>query len=201
MSRINSSENDTILICQWQAGNELAFDELYKKYVLDLLGMTAKKIGSVEIAREIVQEVFLAICLQKKELQNIDDLRAYLYTIAKNKIYNYYRHQLVKRNYERIKILEENTLLLPKEESKLETQELQRLINAKLELLPLRCREVFKLSRLEKLSYKSIAIQMNISENTVDQHIRKALKILRHSLRHYYIPLLYYSLINMASIF
>jgi RNA polymerase sigma-70 factor (ECF subfamily) len=49
--------------------------------------------------------------------------------------------------------------------------------------LPPQCRQVFKLRREEELSNKEIARQMNISENTVEQHMRKALRLLNNALR------------------
>lgn len=178
-------QNDLTLISQWQMGNEEAFDALYKRHVLELLGMVTKKIGSIEIAKELVQDVFLVLCEKKNELPKIEHLKGYLFGIAKNKIFNYYRQELVKEKYELLKTLQENRMVINKEDDFLEIKELERLINDEISLLSPKCREAFKLSRLEKLSYKSIAMQMGISENTVDLHIRKALKILRHALKNY----------------
>lgn len=43
-------------------------------------------------------------------------------------------------------------------------------------------KEVFKLSKIEKLNYKEIAENMNISIKTVENHMGKALKFLREEL-------------------
>jgi len=65
--------------------------------------------------------------------------------------------------------------------------ELQQAISIALEGLPPQCRRVFEMSRTEQLSYQEIAIQLNISTNTVENHISKALKLLRIELKEFLI--------------
>ncbi len=60
-----------------------------------------------------------------------------------------------------------------------ELKEFKSELDSKIKTLPPKCQEVFLLSRTEQLSYKEIALKLNISVNTVDQHIQKALRILR----------------------
>jgi RNA polymerase sigma-70 factor (family 1) len=170
---------DLSLITLWQQGEEAAFDVLYKRYVLQLLGLISQKIDSYESAKELAQDVFLAVYLQKNELNCIENFRAYLFAIAKKKVFNYYRHELVKQKYQRNMMLNGNEHLTDNVNEMLENKELYQIIYQQIEQLPPKCREVFKLSREENLSYKSIAQRLNISENTVDQHIQKALRILR----------------------
>jgi RNA polymerase sigma-70 factor (ECF subfamily) len=64
-----------------------------------------------------------------------------------------------------------------------------------MEVLPEQCRLVFKLSRLEELKYAEIAEQLNISVKTVENHMGKALKIMREQLKDY-LPLLIALMIN-----
>jgi RNA polymerase sigma-70 factor (ECF subfamily) len=58
-----------------------------------------------------------------------------------------------------------------------------------MEALPEQCRLVFKLSRFEELRYQEIADQLSISIKTVENHMGKALKIMREQLKDY-LPLL-----------
>ena len=55
--------------------------------------------------------------------------------------------------------------------------------------LPERCREIFLKSRIEGMKYREIAEELNISANTVENHIAIALKKLRVELKDY-LPLL-----------
>ena len=67
----------------------------------------------------------------------------------------------------------------------LATNELQSAINKALEALPPQCKRVFEMSRIEQLSYSEIAMQLDISTNTVENHISKALKLLRVDLKEF----------------
>lgn len=64
--------------------------------------------------------------------------------------------------------------------------ELLLFIESHIEKLPERQREIIKLSRYEGLTYRQIAEQLNISENTVDTQIRRALDFLRDKLENHY---------------
>lgn len=166
----------------WQQGDDMAFEMLYKRYVIELMTLIAGKTGSEETARELTQDVFLAVYQQKMDLHLIGHFNAWLFTIAKNKIFNYYRHELVKRKYHNQLLLNESGTMADEGNRILENKEQLQIIQRQIEKLPPKCREVFKLSRQENLTYKSIAQRLNISEHTVDQHIRKALGILRTTL-------------------
>ena len=64
-------------------------------------------------------------------------------------------------------------------------QEFSAEVHAAIEELPPRCKEIFKLSRFEELSYKEIAAKLDISIKTVENQMGKALKTLRVALQQY----------------
>ena len=68
-------------------------------------------------------------------------------------------------------------------QQELEADDLQKLINDSIDLLPTKCKLVFTLSRFEEMSYQEIANELNISIKTVENQISKALKFLRKALR------------------
>jgi RNA polymerase sigma-70 factor (family 1) len=128
-----------------------------------------------------VQEVFLSLYHLKDELQTTTSLKSYLYTALQHKIYNHYQKVLTRSKYEQSASLDlqivDNNL-----NGEFESKDLEKQIQEIISNLPPKCRKVFLLSREEQLPYKEIAKQLNISVNTVDQHIQKALRILRNSI-------------------
>lgn len=48
-----------------------------------------------------------------------------------------------------------------------------------IESLPDRCREIFLMSKRDGMTYREIALELSISEKTVEHQVSKALKILR----------------------
>lgn len=179
-----SGYGDAELIQFWVKGDEAAFDTLYKKYLVRLLNTAFQKTNSRELAQELVQETFMELYLHRHRLEIHTSVQGYLFTILKNKIFNYYRHELVQKKYRQFVESrgEQHTLDSGKA---LESKELHDRIAALILQLPTQCRTVFLLSREGLLSNKEIADQLNISVNTVEQHIRKARHLLRKALGNY----------------
>ncbi len=182
VSHIKKYDNDSDpeLISLWKKGDEKAFECLYKRYVVYLTNIAAKKTTSIDIAKDCVQEVFLSVYQLKDQLQTTTSLKAYLYTALQHKIYNHYQKVLTRIKYEQaasvdLKIVGNHL------NEEFESKELEKQIQQKILNLPPQCRKVFLMSREEQLPYKEIAKQLNISVNTVDQHIQKALRILKNS--------------------
>ena len=149
-----------------------------------MLAIASKKIDDYETAREFVQDVFVSLFKLRDSLNPDISILAYLHVALKNRIFNHYRHQNVHRRYEQYVALQQpdisdNTVAL------LYSKELEMQIKGEIEKLPLQCRTVFLLSREEGLPNKEIASHLNISVNTVEQHMRKALRILRTSMGNY----------------
>jgi len=170
--------SDQELQTLWHNGQEWAFGLLYKRYVIKLISIAIQKTNDRAIAEEMVQDAFLAyykLGMQKKEIISV---YAFLYVILKNKIMDHYRHDVVRKKYETHleQTFDESD---HSTQSLIETRELERLIDHEISQLPPQCQTVFTLSRKSMLSNKEIAHTLQISENTVEQHMRKALRILR----------------------
>ena len=128
-----------------------------------------------------MQEVFLSLYQRKNELQTTSSIKAYLYTALQNKIYNHYQKELTRRQYEQAAAMHMSSVGNDVS-GKYESKELEKKIHEEIQQLPQQCRKVFLMSREEQLPYKEIAKELNISVNTVDQHIQKALRIIRTSI-------------------
>jgi len=154
---------------------------LYKKHSVSLLAIAYNKTGNREDAKELVQESFINLYNHKKAIREDTSIRAYLYVILKNKVINqYYRAELHEKYTAHVVKQIPTASISPL--AYVETRELERILKAEIEKLPPKCQLVFKLSREQHLSDKEIATELDISVNTVEQHKRKALRLLRTSL-------------------
>ncbi len=140
-----------------------------------------QKTGDRDTAHELVQDSFINLYKHKNTAQEIKSVRAYLYVILKNNILNHYRKESARKKYQEY-LAVHSSPLDNSTELAIESRELERQLNGEIEKLPPKCRAVFKLSRKEHLSNKEIASRLGISENTVEQHMRKAIRELRGSL-------------------
>lgn len=136
-------------------------------------------------AEDLVQEVFVRFWQRRDRLQVHTSLGAYLHRMTVNEAISYLRRQKKWQTEELDSAREVGTPIAPSAEQQLAAADLQRQIDRALGRLPLRCRTVFLLSRKDRLSYKEIAEQLEISVKTVENQMGKALRIMREELKEY----------------
>lgn len=162
-------------------GDENAFRTVFNKYWKKIYSVAFTFTKSPVLSEELVQDIFLKIWINKKELPAIKKFDDYLFTIARNHIYNELRKKTMEQPF--VEHLEQHFLeayYLP--EQLLMLKETTGLINTAVEKLPDQQRVVFKLSRNDGLDYNSIAQQLGITRSTVKNHMTKALEFLRNYL-------------------
>lgn len=129
-------------------------------------------------AEDVVQKTFCKLWDQREALNIQSSISSYLYRIVHNdclnSIHQQTSHQEHNLNYISAIGGETNSTI-----EHVESSELQLAIEQAFSTLPPQCKRVFEMSRMEQLSYSEIAAQLNISTNTVENHISKALKLLR----------------------
>ncbi|WP_227024643.1 RNA polymerase sigma-70 factor [Chitinophaga ginsengisegetis] len=160
-----------------------AFTEIYDRYWKKLLAIAYHHCRDKVIAEEIVQEVFIGLWNRRKELY-IDKVDAYLATAVRLSVFKQYVRQ---KRRDEIKEQAADPIITTWDEEKIYTRFLQQHINGIVEVLPEKCRLVFKLSREEGLSIPEVAQRMGIAEKTAEAHLTKALKVLKVKLNRPYL--------------
>lgn len=168
------SGSDLLLLIE--DNNKDAFTDFYSHHFRKLILVSDKYVQSIPAAEEIVQDVFLKIWEEKELLSEIKSISAYLYRSVVNSSINFVNRQ---KNIEKHHLKIADHVVIDDAERHEEENELIVLLYHEIELLPEKCQQVFKLSRLEGLKYRDIALRLNISEKTVENHMGNALKILR----------------------
>ncbi len=135
-------------------------------------------------------KIFIKFYIKRSKLEPVN-LEDYLFTLLKNKILDYYRITAVRERHEEQNAVENgNVLQISNAVSLVRTKEMEAKISTCLGALPVQCRRVFQLRRNEERSNQEIAETLGISVNTVEQHMRKALRILRDKLDYHLFILL-----------
>ena len=155
--------------------DERCYKRLFFLFYKPLLRFASGFLKSQEAAEEIVSDVMMKVWTMKEDLAIINNLQVYLYRSIKNACLN----QLSKNKNIPLADLEDaevvlNTDLYNPEEAAIK-KELRKRIVAAIRELPPKCQMVYKLVREDGLSYREVAVIMNISENTVDRHLNNAL--------------------------
>lgn len=180
--------SDKDIIQKLNSDDREIFDTLFRKYYALLCFEARGYIKSEILIEEIVCDVFTRFWLNRNKLDIKISLREYLVKSIHNKCIDYYRQ---KKNKGNISIDSDNTGLFTNSlvdlgQNPLEyilTKELEDKINASIESLPPQYRRTFELSRFHNKTYEEIAIEMQISVNSVKTNIKNALAFLRNALR------------------
>ncbi|GAB3914043.1 RNA polymerase sigma-70 factor [Larkinella knui] len=179
----STCSDEDILKSIGENNDELAFAELYNRYFRLLFNYTFSKVNDRFAAQEIVQELFVTIW-QQRHRNAVQCGRSYLFSSTKNLIISHYRKEYTRRfHYNQWEIQTEDSIDLT--DQQLLTSDLQNRYEKGLHRLSPKCKDVFLLSR-KGHSNREIARQLDISEKTVEQHITKALRILKDYLKEHF---------------
>lgn len=177
------------IVTEISAGNERAFEQLFRKHYAGLCGYAGRYVWDPDQAEEIVQDLFYNLWNKKNNL-NIDiSIEAYLFRAVRNACLNYLKHQKVRQQHVDSVRNSSDSGQISSDDS-LETLELQEKIDEVVDSLPPERQKIFKLSRYEGKKYKEIAEELGLSIKTVEAQMGKALKSLRENLTEYLVILL-----------
>jgi len=158
-----------------------AFHEIFNRYWTQLYTTAYKRVRSKETAEEIVQDLFTSLWVKRKEIRIHKSLAGYLFTSIRYLVLNHMEKEAVRKNYKNSLHVVNPVYQNPTEETVL-LNDLARKIDKEIDLLPVKCRSVFELSRKEYKTNKEIAAMLGISEKTVENHLTKAITRLRLNL-------------------
>lgn len=160
--------------------NREAFDSLFRSLHPRLVGFAFRYVENKAIANDIVQDSFIALWKKREELDPHRSVKAYLYQTVRNKSLNYIRnHSNETLGLELLNESEAHKSSDAEVDSDEESEKLVLLLKEWIKELPERQREAFELSRFEGLNHDEIAGVMEVSGNTVNNHIVAALNKLR----------------------
>lgn len=174
---MKKNTDDIFLLRQIKEDNEAAFRFLFEMYFTPICRFIFLYIKDKSIVEEISLDVFTAFWEKRKAIEIQLSLKAYLFQSARNRAINYIRD-----NRRSISAIGENFIEISEENNLIEVQELEKLIEEAVCALPQKCQEVFRKSRIDSLTNKEIASQLDITTKTVEAQITKALKHIKQHL-------------------
>lgn len=183
---------DKYLLSAIQEGDKTAFNTLFRRYY-PMLCAYCHRFVDLEDAEEIVQDIMLWLW-ESRKMQIINlSLSQYLFKAVYHRAINRISKNEVKHRadalfYKEMQETLENTDFYI-------IEELHKRIKDAIANLPSSYREAFTMHRFQNMSYKEIAIALNVSPKTIDYRIQQALKLLRVELKDY-LPLIYLYLLS-----
>ena len=176
--------SDGELMKEIKADNMFAFDVLYKKYCKRVYRFGYSILKSQEESENLMQDVFLNLWENRDKVEKDSSIKSYVFTITYNSAISIIRKKARESDFvEYVKTLQE--INEDPVNMELEYNELVNKLDEIIRELPQRQKEVYLLQKVEGLKYSEIAERLNISVNTIENHMSRALKTIREKLGNY----------------
>lgn len=176
-----------------QAGNPLSdhhikidkhsFEKSYHLYWEKVFTVCYNNTGEVEVAKEMVQDIYKSLWERRGELE-LQKIENYLLRAAKFKAFEYIRNKVNRQKHDECQ-LQDCPLYSNCTEEQILFNNLKEKVALLVDTLPCQCKRVYKMSREQGLNTKEIANQLEISERAVEYHITKAMGRLKEGLANY----------------
>jgi RNA polymerase sigma-70 factor (ECF subfamily) len=157
-------------------GNEESFRKIFHAYYEGLCQYAFTLLRDMDDAEDIVQSMFLKIWEKRETLVISHTIKAYLYKAIYHQCMNQFDHRAVRLKFQEKNKADQLSLV---QSPDVFPNELEERIIAAINTLPKQCRTIFMMSRYQEMKYAEIAKALDISVNTIENQISKALKILR----------------------
>jgi RNA polymerase sigma-70 factor (ECF subfamily) len=160
-----------------------AFEQLFRRLSRPVFRYVRGMTRSDATAHDITQDVFAKLWSVRETLATVDTPRAYIFRMARNRVYNHRRDEQTRRDREAQVEHADLEVTLDAPDAAVDTEMLRRLVERWIDDLPERQREALMLRRIQNLSHDAIADVMDISPHTVNTHLGRAMERLRDRLR------------------
>lgn len=151
------------------------FKKLFYKNYNPLCNVAYNYLQDRQLAEDLVQDTLIRFWEQKKDSLPDNEAGYYLFQAVKNNCVSQLRKKV---RFISIDEEPEAASVRDDEGNELELERRQHLERA-IALLPEKCRVVFLMSKIDNLKYKEIADQLGISVKTVENHVAKAIQVIR----------------------
>jgi RNA polymerase sigma-70 factor (family 1) len=174
--------SEQLLLTQCSDGDTGAFHEIYNRYSAFVQAVIAARLDDADDAKDLVQDVFINLWGQRRQLNQIDDFKPYLYVLCRNQVITAYRKKNVRIKGETY-LIERLSEIEHSAEDHRVAKELNSKIVSVVGQLPETMRNCYHLSKNEGKKNGEIAGLLNISEKTVRNNVSEALKRLKLNLQ------------------
>lgn len=180
--------NHGALIKQLKNGQEVALKQLFDLYSDDIYGIAYSILKDSLESEDVVQEVFIRLWNTRLQLDETGNIWSYLYVVTKRLSLNKLRdaHAKIK---DRVASISNDFIQDSSCDANVHIHEILALEYEVLKKLPDQQKKAYLLSRVDGLTHKQIAHQMNIAPNTVKNHIIQALKTFKKHFQKFGYPL------------
>ena len=169
------------LISNLIQGDVRSFEEVFKNYNRKIFIFSYRYLKNQEDSEGIVQEVFMKLWENSKNLKSDSNLNAWLFTVTFNAIRKRFRKLSTEKRH-----LDDYSTLLENQKTEISDSDYFDLVektSSLIQKLPPQQRKVILLRKEKGLSSEEIAKELNLSKKTVENHLNRARAFLRKGMK------------------
>lgn len=180
--RLFENIDDSELVRKINSGEKHAYQELFERYAPRIYQFAKSYLKNKSDAEELVQDVFLKVWEKREFLDYSKNVKAFVYKVAVNSIYDFIRRKNIENAFRDFIALhppgnENNTW------HQVILDDMMSHLDELLLKMPEQQQRIFKLSREEGLTNEEIAVQLNLSKRTVENHLYRAVAYLKDNFK------------------
>jgi RNA polymerase sigma factor (sigma-70 family) len=176
---------DELLVDLLKSNDPDAFKIIYQRYWRQLYSFVYQQIDSKEDTEEILHDLMLSLWQNRGQSQ-IQHLRIYLFIAARNLTHKFIKSKINLRKYREYQLLHQ-VFESNNSDEIFNINDLSTAIESVLKKMPEKTATIFRMSKIDELPVKKIALKMDLTDKAVEYHITKSLKMLRQHLQDFHL--------------
>ena len=160
---------------------ETMFSEIFRQHEYRLYTLALRLTKSDQVAKDIIQEVFLKLWEQRENIHSINNIEAWLYRITENKVIDFLRKTAADARLKEA-IWQHVQQIMNEAELILATKEYNEVIQKAIDQLPPQRKLIYQLNKEGGMNYQQIADELQISRHTVKNQLFAAVQSVRRFL-------------------
>ncbi|MCM4163013.1 MULTISPECIES: RNA polymerase sigma factor [unclassified Arenibacter] len=172
--------DEDVMLDRIRVGDKQTYRLLFENYYKVLILYASSLTKNETKAEDLAQNAFINLWTKRDTLEIRTSVKSYLYKSVYNLFINDYRKEL--RNNNVLDKIHYEVLLQSLEEEEQSIKIKLDWVNKEIDSLPPKSKEIFIMNKRRGLTYKEISKILDISENTVESHISRALKRIRQNI-------------------
>lgn len=176
----NETHRDLSLFARIAEGDEAAFEQLYHLYLPELYPVVFNIVRTELLVKDIIQEVFLYLWMDREKLHDVEQPRHWIFRIAYNRSYTWLKKQLLReRTARELHDQQPELAVSGSTEEAVGFSEAARLVMEAINQLPPKSQQIYRLSREAGLKPAAIAEQLGMDVQAVKNSLYRSGKTLK----------------------
>jgi RNA polymerase sigma-70 factor (ECF subfamily) len=157
---------------------EVLFSEIFRQHEFRLYTLALRLTKSDQVAKDIIQEVFLKLWEQRNNIHTIHNMEAWLYRLTENKVIDFLRKVSADSRLKKM-IWDQLQQIVNEAEQYVSAKEYNQIIQKAINELPPQRRLIYQLNKGEGMNYQQIAKELQLSKHTVKNQLFTAVQSIR----------------------